>query len=108
MAAKPSGQWSDRTASRHERGYGSAWVRLREVILRRDLYLCQPCQKAGRTTPATAVDHIRPKASGGSDEAGNLQAICRECHADKTRDEAAAAQGRTAMARTGLDGWPVA
>jgi 5-methylcytosine-specific restriction protein A len=40
------------------------------------------------------VDHIRGKASGGSDEMANLQAICDDCHRSKTQAEAAAsAQG---------------
>lgn len=97
------GGWSHERSAR-ERGYGWGWTKLRASILARDCGLCQPCQRAGRVTVATEVDHIRNKAQGGSDEPGNLQAICRECHARKTAAEA----GRSWRPTTGADGWPVA
>lgn len=95
--------------SRHARGYGSQWVRTRDAILTRDGYLCQPCQRNGRPTPATQVDHIVPKAKGGTDDPDNLEAICRSCHDAKTAQEAAEAQGRTWRPKRtiGADGWPV-
>ena len=93
-------------ASRHERGYGSEWYRLRSVIMARDLYLCQPCKKAGIITPAKECDHIIPKAKGGTDDPANLQAICIPCHNAKTQDEAKAAQGSTYRI-IGIDGWPL-
>ena len=74
--------WSRR--SRHERGYGTAWDKLRIVILRRDKYLCQPCVRDGYTTTAQEVDHIIPKAKGGTDDEDNLQSICTPCHKHKT------------------------
>lgn len=70
--------------SRHERGYGYKWEKLRKRILSRDKYLCQPCLASGRPTPANEVDHIKPKADGGTDDPANLQAICRRCHRAKT------------------------
>lgn len=73
--------------SRHARGYGSAWVRLRARILRRDSHLCQPCLAKGRPTPATEVHHTRAKADGGTDDPANLTAICRECHDEATREQ---------------------
>lgn len=97
--------WDHDGKSRHERGYGSRWVRLRARILSRDGHLCQPCLIAGRTTPATQVDHITPKAKGGTDEAGNLQGICRACHDAKTLTEATGHAHRRKV-RIGLDGWP--
>ena len=87
------------TASRHERGYGSAWVKLREVIIARDLGLCQPCKREGRVTPFKAVDHIRPKSQGGTDEPDNLECICRACHDAKTHAESEAAKGRAPKQR---------
>lgn len=89
--------------SRHERGYGWQWVKLRDRILARDLYLCQPCLDAGRTTQADAVDHITPKAQDGTDDHDNLQAICDPCHKRKTRDEMRATKRQT----FGADGWPI-
>jgi 5-methylcytosine-specific restriction protein A len=58
----------------------------------------------GRPTPATQVDHIRPKAKGGTDEPANLQSICDECHKAKTLAD----EGRTPRATIGEDGWPIA
>ena len=93
--------WS--TRSRHERGYGSAWVKTRDRIMVRDKHLCQPCLRKGRPTPATAVDHIKPKAKGGIDDEDNLEATCAPCHAAKTTAEAAEAQGRSIRPRTTFD-----
>jgi len=95
--------------SRHARGYGAAWVRLRTTILARDNHLCQPCLRNGRPTVANEVDHITPKASGGTDNPDNLEAICTPCHADKTKREAAEAQGRTIKPRLQFDanGYPI-
>ena len=91
------------TTSRHSRGYDSRWERLRAQAMRRDMYLCQPCKRAGRVTPASAVDHIMPKAKGGADDLANLQSICGPCHDDKT----AADEGRKRARKVGLDGYPV-
>ena len=33
------------------------------------------------------IDHITPLACGGSNEAENLQILCKPCHFDKTRQE---------------------
>ena len=89
--------------SRHARGYGRQWERLRKQILERDSYLCQPCLRTGRPTPAAAVDHILAKAKGGTDSLENLEAICRPCHLDKTMRE----QGRRRKRPIGADGWPI-
>lgn len=87
------GNWADsRRGSRHARGYGSAWDRLRLQILMRDNHLCQceECRAMGRVRPATEVDHIVNKAQGGTDDPSNLQAINTECHKAKSAREAAA------------------
>lgn len=102
MTRKP---WAHQ-GSRHARGYGAAWVKLRATILARDNYLCQPCQREGRITPATQVDHIIQKAKGGGDDHGNLQSICAACHDAKSALEAMEAQGRKPKRRIGADGWP--
>lgn len=54
-----------RGKSRHQRGYGAKWDKLRVRILKRDKYLCQECLRAGRVTEAKTVDHIIAKAHGG-------------------------------------------
>lgn len=90
--------------SRHSRGYGHSWTKLRRVILDRDMHLCQPCRDVGRITTARTVDHITPKAEGGTDDPANLRAICDECHAAKTTDEGHRAAGHTTRLRR-YDGW---
>lgn len=92
--------------SRHERGYGTAWDKLRKRILSRDKYLCQTCARKGRLTPANEVDHKKPKAKGGTDSEDNLEAICSPCHKAKTSAE----NGRSTKMKIeiGTDGWPVA
>lgn len=93
--------------SRHERGYGSAWDKIRAQALKRDRHLCIPCMAGGRPTPATQVDHIKPKAKGGTDDLSNLQSICDECHAEKTRVESADAQGRRPRLKYDANGFPI-
>lgn len=86
--AKPTGWQSDRLrGTRQQRGYGADWQRTRAEVLLRDKGLCQPCLRKGRVTAAREVDHIKPKASGGTDDADNLQAICLPCHRTKTARE---------------------
>ena len=89
-----AGTWSDPLRkSRHERGYGTEWDKTRKRILSRDKGLCQVCLAKGLYTPAKEVDHILPKAEGGSDDDANLQAICRPCHQVKTAAEARQGRG---------------
>lgn len=99
----PSAHRWNHAKSRHERGYGYAWQKLRASVLHRDAHLCQPCLSRNLVTPATQVDHIVPKADGGSDALDNLQAICAECHTDKTARD----KGHGSRAAIGLDGWPL-
>lgn len=98
-----SGGWRGRPGSRHERGYGTSWDKLRLTILARDGHLCQPCRTAGRYTPARTVDHIIPRSKGGTDDPENLRAICDACHAEKT-----AAEGQEARkARSNGEGFGI-
>lgn len=73
--------------SRHARGYGYAWEKLRAQALDRDNGLCVPCTGKGRVTIATQVDHRTAKAQGGTDDLSNLQSICDACHREKTARE---------------------
>jgi 5-methylcytosine-specific restriction protein A len=102
--------WRGRS-SRHKRGYGTAWDKVRAIVLERDHHLCRPCLGNGHITEAREVDHILPKFKGGTDNPDNLQSICTDCHRTKTAAESAEAQGREApkkQRRTiGSDGWPV-
>lgn len=65
------------------RGYGRRWERLRAMILNQEP-LCRECGE-----PATDVDHIVPRALGGTDAAENLQPLCHACHSRKTGRERA-------------------
>lgn len=85
--AKHNWQSDKVRGNRHHRGYGNEWERIRKVVLKRDTYLCQPCLKEGRVKAAIAVDHITPKAQGGTDDEWNLQSICNPCHLAKTARE---------------------
>jgi len=103
--------WSK--TSRHVRGYGTEWDKLRLQILERDGYLCQcPDCKGGffQPLPAHEVDHIKPKAwfktgkaQGNPDDPGNLRAVNRECHKKLTKLQ----KGHRPAVRVGLDGFPV-
>lgn len=104
--AKPWHRTDGRTTT--ERGYGAAWQRLRLIILRRDGYLCQCPECRGgakRLTAATEVDHIKPKADGGTDDPSNLRAVNSECHTRITMRQ----KGHTPRPKPaiGLDGWPI-
>ena len=93
--------------SRHARGYGYQWTKTRARILARDMHLCQACLAKGRPTPATEVDHITPKAKGGTDDDDNLAAICAEHHLEKTIGEAIEGRGGKRRHKIGADGWPI-
>lgn len=73
--------------SRQERGYGRSWELRRVRILARDKYLCQDCRRRGLGIKAESVDHIIPKAHGGTDDDDNLEALCWPCHRRKTAKE---------------------
>lgn len=91
--------------SRHARGYGTAWDKLRKRILERDFYLCHCPECLGgkkRVTAATEVDHITPKAQGGTDDESNLRAVNKECHKRLTQEQ----KGFKPRRRIGPDGWP--
>ena len=79
------------SANATERTRGRVWRRLREIVLKRDGYLCQcaECRRTGTMKLAHEVDHITPLANGGTDSLDNLQAINRDCHKRKSLGEAA-------------------
>ena len=81
---------SNKGKSASQRGYGHRWTKLRNRIMQRDNYLCQPCLNKGIFTEAQEVDHIINKASEGNDHPDNLQAICKPCHKVKTQSESKA------------------
>ncbi len=68
-----------------------------------DKPLCVTCHKANRTSMATELDHIIPLHKGGTNEESNLQGLCGDCHAEKTRIDL----GWKERVSIGVDGWPV-
>ena len=76
---------------RHQLVYNDPrWRPLRDMVMSRDMGLCQECLKRGETKAATQVHHIvSPFIIGLSDadfqyyawNMENLEAICQECHA---------------------------
>jgi 5-methylcytosine-specific restriction protein A len=73
--------------SRQQRGYGRPWEIRRARILMRDNYACQEHRRMKLAAVATHVDHIKPKAHGGTDDDDNLESLCAACHRAKTATE---------------------
>jgi 5-methylcytosine-specific restriction protein A len=73
-------------ASAVERGYSSRWQKARKRFLAKQP-LCVECERTGKLTPSTVVDHIKPyrgdKVLFWNE--GNWQSLCRKCHDRKTR-----------------------
>lgn len=71
-----------------EAGYGRrAWRLARQERLAIDNWACQDCGRIV-TGREAHVDHVVPKAKGGSDLMDNLRTLCRSCHSRKTvRDD---------------------
>lgn len=58
---------------------GREWDLIRLAVLERDNYVC--AYGCGRE--ATEVDHVVPKADGGTDDEHNLVAACKPCNVRK-------------------------
>src|ERR1017187_2809577 len=61
------------------KAYGYEWAKTSKRIRKREP-VCRVC----KVRAATAVDHIRPKAQGGTDNEINLQPICDGCLREKS------------------------
>jgi 5-methylcytosine-specific restriction enzyme A len=53
--------------------------RRRDVVFKRDGYRCVRCGAGNELT----LDHIIPRASGGSNKITNLQTLCWDCNQQK-------------------------
>ena len=60
----------------------SIGVKLRLEVLKRDRFTCSYC---GAHPPDVLleIDHVIPRAAGGSDEMENLVAACQDCNRGK-------------------------
>jgi len=67
-----------------QRGYDHGWRKKRARVLTEEAS-CRACDAPA--DPEDHVDHIVPKARGGTDDRENLQRLCRACHARKTLRE---------------------
>ena len=71
-----------------QRGYGTAWQRLRKAFLRQRPWCADPfghhAQDGRRAVLAEHVDHVIPLAAGGTSGEENLQGLCATCHRRKT------------------------
>jgi 5-methylcytosine-specific restriction enzyme A len=71
------------------RGYDERWKKLRAAFLTEHPW-CSVCLSAGKHTPATDVDHVRPFQHRDDPlrlDWNNLDAKCHACHARKTRQD---------------------
>ena len=59
------------------------------------------CEQRGKVTAATQRDHIVALAKGGEDTEANTQALCDECHREKTAEDL----GQTYRPPTPTTGW---
>ena len=46
--------------------------------------LCVECERHGRVSAATELDHIAELADGGAESEANRQGLCAACHRRKT------------------------
>lgn len=76
--------------TRTERGYNNDWYRASRAYLKQSEHaLCRACEKQGRVTAATCVDHVVPH-HGDPDlfwNEENWQPLCQTCHSKKTARE---------------------
>lgn len=60
-------------------------LNIRWAVLKRDKYKCVKCGCSPSLNHKVEleVDHIRPVARGGTNEAENLQTLCKDCNQGK-------------------------
>lgn len=75
----------DRRPSAYQRGYNHHWQKASRNYLIANPF-CVECQKEGKVTLATDVDHIVPH-KGNKElfwDMSNWQSLCKRCHGRKT------------------------
>lgn len=82
------------------RGYGRPWRELRASFLA-EHPRCADC-----AAPATEVDHIISLRRGGANDAANLRALCKPCHARKTAAVDGALGGKNLCKAESMDPAP--
>lgn len=81
-------QQGETRGSAASRGYGRAWQRESKAYLASHPW-CAECQRQGRRTPATEVDHRVPHKGDRRLfwDRSNWQPLCHNCHSTKTARE---------------------
>lgn len=74
--------------------YGREWDRIRRTVLQEEP-LCRMCPRS-----STTVDHIVPKARGGTDDRSNLQGLCALHAQEKNGQDAAEGRRLAQRSRT--------
>ena len=62
------------------------WKKLRWEMGAKQRWKCKICKKL--LPVASQVDHVVPLSAGGDDKVENMQLLCANCHAEKSRMEA--------------------
>ena len=57
----------------------------RNIVASNQNWTCAEC--GSKLPPSFHVDHIDPLSKGGTDEVDNLQAVCPNCHSEKSYKE---------------------
>jgi len=65
-------------------GMSSVHQRIRFKILHRDDFTCRYCGTGADGGAVLEIDHVVPRALGGSDDPDNLVTACRECNSGKS------------------------
>jgi hypothetical protein len=58
--------------------------KLRFEVFRRDNFQCRYCGRSAMAGAVLEVDHVEPRARGGSDSAANLVTACEQCNSGKS------------------------
>jgi 5-methylcytosine-specific restriction enzyme A len=72
------------TETKTKRITGRRLQAIRQEVLRASP-LCIKCKANGVVSLATEVDHIKSLFAGGDESMGNRQALCTDCHKEKTQ-----------------------
>lgn len=82
--------WRHTGMTAAQRGYGYRWQKERAKFLV-ESPLCVYCEREGRITAATVVDHIQPHRGNQALfwDKNNWQSLCKPCHDSvKAKEEA--------------------
>lgn len=77
----------NRQAARLKYLDGKGWIKSRNRYWLVNVLEKPCCQCGEKDKRRLQVDHIRPRALGGSDDFDNLQVLCTRCHQRKTKKD---------------------